>query len=564
MVHSYSILDDVTPEDLGLPAKFSEFRQIQREAVHYGLYGPGSDKEQRRFIAEGQPAGSGKSITSLALGKMAGCKFVILTATRALEDQYVSYGVEGLVNVRGRRNYHCTDPEHLGDPTWDCDRGDDERCPYSGTGRCAYRQRVEEAKEAGAIVTNYAYWMQVRSRNQAALEVNEEDALRPDPIRLLIADEAHLADGLLSNFLGIWVGMTDLHRFANTQIRQCVQAAAGKEWGMLTKPWIEALATAYASISTRMNDIAIEYPSNEAARRLNKDYRRLAKVYDDLNRILSLGGDGNWLWRMTRSGIAFDCVWPGRYAERYLWTGVERVVLMSGTLRPMAMTLLGLSASKYWFQEWPRVFPATNNPVVWVPYYENGKQKRVTIGKKATDEDLEIAIRRADAIYDEWAPGIKGMVQSTSYKRAEYWQAKSKWGRYMLLNKPGEAGGTMERFMKSEPPCILVSPSYTTGWDVPPDLNQGWMHIPKLPFADLSDPVVQARRTSDPDWYDYMTAQTFQQETARMVRNEFHKCTVMVTDDAIGRFRQYARKHWSTWYTVLEAPGGKVPRAPRM
>src|ERR1035438_1893622 len=319
MVHSYSILDDVTPEDLGLPAKFSEFRQIQREAVHYGLYGPGSDKEQRRFIAEGQPAGSGKSITSLALGKMAGCKFVILTATRALEDQYVSYGVEGLVNVRGRRSYHCTDPEHLGDPTWDCDRGDDERCPYSltgggvagvpdargrrsyhctdpehlgdptwdcdrgddercpssGTGRCAYRQRVEEAKEAGAIVTNYAYWMQVRSRNQAALEVNEEDALRPDPIRLLIADEAHLADGLLSNFLGIWVGMTDLHRFANTQIRQCVQAAAGKEWGMLTKPWIEALATAYASISTRMNDIAIEYPSNEAARRLNKDYRRL-------------------------------------------------------------------------------------------------------------------------------------------------------------------------------------------------------------------------------------------------------------------------------------------------
>ena len=554
MPDTYSILDGVTPEDLGLPSKFADFREIQREAVQFGLYGPGSGVDERRFIAMGAPTGCGKSLLATALGKMAGCKYAILTATRALEDQLVSdFSPSGLVNIRGRRNYHCVDPDRAGDPTWDCDRGDEDGCPRSDGPHCTYRSQVEEAKASRAIVTNYAYWMNVRSRNSMGLE--EEGCV--DPIGLLICDEAHKAADELSRFLGVWVSLADLHKWAGEPVRQCVEAAGGREWGVLTPAWIDALTMAWGAASRRSKEIEKWFASAAAAFRTSKEYRRLEKLIGDLERVVSLGADNNWLWRVTKSGIAFDCIWPGRYAERYLWTGVPKIVLMSATLRPKALSMVGLSEAKYWFREWPRVFPAANNPVVWIP---TGK-----MGVKAGEDELAKAIARADEIYDEWAPGFKGIVHTASYRRAEWLQSKSRWGRHMLLNKSGEAVSMLERFKNAAPPAILVSPSYTTGFDIPPEAmagDQWWQHVLKLPFADLGDPIVSARRESDADWLDYDTMQTLVQSCGRQNRASHHKCTVMITDDAVGRFRRYAARHAPAWFRVTESK--TVPRAPRV
>jgi Rad3-related DNA helicase len=255
---------------------------------------------------------------------------------------------------------------------------------------------------------------------------------------------------------------------------------------------------------------------------------------------------------MTKGGVSFDCIWPGRYAERWLWTGVPRIALMSATLRPKALAMLGLSESKYWFKEFPRVFPAENNPVVWIP---TGR-----MGVKADEAELRKTIIRSDEIYDEWAPGYKGIVHTASYRRAEWLQSNSRWGRHMLLNKAGQAVDMAERFRKSKPPCILVSPSYTTGWDFP-DQDCEWQHIIKLPFPDLSDPIVSARRESDQDWMDYETMQTLVQASGRGTRHYTDKCVVMITDDAVGKFRNYARRHSPTWFSISESK--TVPKAPK-
>jgi Rad3-related DNA helicase len=134
----------------------------------------------------------------------------------------------------------------------------------------------------------------------------------------------------------------------------------------------------------------------------------------------------------------------------------------------------------------------------------------------------------------------------------------------MLLNKSGEAVSMLERFKAMAPPAILVSPSYTTGFDIPPEAmadNQGWQHILKLPFADLGDPIVAARRESDPDWLDYDTMQTLVQACGRMNRQSFHKASVFITDDAVGRFRKYAARHAPGWFRVMESK--TVPKAPK-
>src|SRR5262249_14461141 len=47
----------------------------------------------------------------------------------------------------------------------------------------------------------------------------------------------------------------------------------------------------------------------------------------------------------------FDVVWTGRYGEQYLFCGVSKVVIMSATLRPKTMALLGVGKDEYEFRE---------------------------------------------------------------------------------------------------------------------------------------------------------------------------------------------------------------------
>lgn len=554
-----TILDDVLPVDLGLPSKFKSFRQIQREITDFSLYGPASsvltELGTRRFACVGAAPGAGKSLFAHALGQLSGMKYVVLTATKSLEDQQVNDGFN-LVNVRGKSNYTCLDHDPLHpDQSFSCEEGEVEwNCNHFGTNRCTYSGRVNEFKYARAGLTNYSYWLHARSKNRKALEG------KGDKIGLLICDEFHLAAKALASFLGVWVSNDDLHKWVDDEIRAVVRLSRGAEWGRVNKRWVDALDTAYIRMITRMAEIAVEYQTEQEAMRQDREYRKLARISDNIERIVTLGNDNNWIWRATKGGIAFDCIWPGRYAERYLWSGVEKIVLVSATLRPKAMQLVNVRSSDYWYKEWPRVFAAELSPVYWLPTGSMGMRK-----KNETYQDhearLEKCVEQVDRILDEWGH-LKGIIHTASYQRAEWLQMKSRYGRYMILNEPGEATDAAKRFKESEAPSLLVSPSYTTGFDFP-DSECEFQIIIKLPYADRSDPVTQARSESDEQYYAYETMQTLVQTCGRGSRHEKDRCTTFITDDAVRNFRNYARQFAPKWFRVLDAPGGRIPHAPR-
>lgn len=549
-----SCLYDTIPADIGLPDQFTAFRDVQRQMVDFAVYGPGGIDSPvvvptRRFAACGAPTGSGKSLGAHAIGIMSGERYAVLTATLGLEEQQVKKDKFTLVNIRGRSNYDCLDSpyDENGEHVRTCEDADEHGCYWQGKAGCSYYDQVERAKQSRAILTNYQYWLHARSRNRGALEGTN------GKIGLLICDEFHLAMRELARFLGVWFSNQDLHHFADQETRAVLRSAKGNDWGKVGAEWLHALETMQIRVGKRMGDIAGDYKTQAIAYRESKEYRRLDKVAGNLDRITSLGGDNNWIWQLTKSGVSFNCVWPARYAERYLWSGVPRIVLMSATLRPKAYHLCGVSNSDIWFREWPRIFPAHLSPVYWLP---TGR-----MGKKADNSELDKAVRRADEIYDVWAPKHKGIVHTASYYRAEWLQANSKWGRHMLLNKRGESATEMaERFRKSEPPCLLVSPSYTAGYDFA-DSACEFQHIIKLPFPDRSDPVMVARIDSDPDYYDYETMQTLVQACGRGTRHEKDRCTTIITDDSVGNFRKYAAKHAPRWFRVTKIDNVPVPKA---
>jgi Rad3-related DNA helicase len=229
---------------------------------------------------------------------------------------------------------------------------------------------------------------------------------------------------------------------------------------------------------------------------------------------------------------------------------------MSATLRPKAMQLLGVRPDEYWFREWPRVFPAVNSPVYWVP---TGR-----MGRKAGEEGLAASVARIDEIIAEWGH-LKGIVHTPSYKLAEYYQAHSRYGRAMILNEGGgreKANDAAGKYRQcTTRPCVLVSPSFSTGWDFPADAEGAWQVIPKLPFADMTDPVVKARMADDPEWYTYECMQQLVQACGRQTRSETDKAVTFITDDLVKSFRFYGRSFAPKWWSVRDSKG--VPGAPR-
>jgi Rad3-related DNA helicase len=553
-------LDTCSPQDLGLPAKFDSFRQIQREAGAFALYGPegrGADPaDRRRFVCMSLPTGSGKSLAAHTIGRMYGQKYVVLTATRALEDQMVSDGFD-LVNIRGRANYQCHDFDPLHpEKRWDCAKGEEEDCRMYGSPNCAYGQVAWQAKQADCVLTNYAYWMNVRSRGIGALESPKSGA-----VGLLIADEAHLILGSLASFLSVWVSWEDLHRYANEKSRAALRAGAGADWGRVNSLWLEALGDAWTSASAALDELTDEHVSAAAARRTSSTVRRLMKVIAALERVVSHGEDGNWIWRQTRNGVSFDCVWPGKYAERYLWSGVPNIVLMSATLRPKAVSMLGVAQHKQWFREWPRVFPAALGPVWWVP---TGR-----MGWKETAEEKLKSVALFDRMCEEWLVkgGHKGLLHTVSFDRLHWYLEHSKFASSIVYPKQDEPGAAMKAFEKhrdSIRPTVLAGPSYMAGWDLHGDLSR-WQLIPKIPFASKSDPIVESRMKSDSEYYDYDAMQSLVQACGRNVRSETDWGITVIGDDAVNQFMARARQHAPRWFKVQKWMGGEgtVPGMPR-
>lgn len=508
------------PQDLGFPDSFSEFRSCQHEAFEHVLT---SDK---RFIALGIPPGGGKSGVAVGLAKLLGGRTTILTATHGLEDQYLetfNAGSERIAHIRGRRNYPCWEGGN-------CDDG--RRMECSDKLGCPYMGSLRAFNSAGIGITNYAYWLAVNARG--------DGVVRPDT---LICDEAGLADSWLSSALDF--------KLTERQSRE-----AGLSFGRPgddVEEWIglapKILERAYQYLECVQNE------SKAAGRYAGKDFRKLRRaeeIYDAAYKLSQVSrAENNWvcsrvdgsdegrLWR-------FQCVWPGRYKER-LFQGIQRVILMSATLRPYTLRMLGIKRADYEFKEWGRQFPAANGPVVWVPTC------KVKHDEKMSNEDRQRWIDRHREIFT-WGSDRNGLTHTVSYARAK--QISDALGTEFRLRFNGTADPesatateAFTLFKNSQDPNVLVSPSFSTGWDFAGRTAE-WQVISKLAFPPPNDKLVQARTEQDPEYPMNVVAQELVQACGRINRYPEDRGMTLIVDDQIKWVRHAAKDHTPGWFKV--------------
>lgn len=511
-----------TPVSIGLPEKFERWRKGQDRVLKDLLY------SEDRFVMLTTPTGSGKSLTYMGQGMLErDRRTCVLTATRSLQDQLLGdFESVGLVDMRGRQNYPCLIAPQVTAADGICTAG--MACEFAGkTPGCEYYDQARTALASRLVVTNYAFWL----HDQVTGRIGE--------FPILVLDEAHTAPDQLADYVAVEVNERQLKE---------VGLGIPKRRGESLAEWA---ADSVLSLQKKL-EMKPEPSLRRKMMRMQTDLVRLARLSEHqwVEQVTDIGGEGKsktkkWRW---------DIVDPGVLAEDYLFRGAKKIVLASASVRRKTLDLLGVS-QRVKVIEQDSVFPVKRRPVYFWPL-ANVSRKMKAEGRRTWIEGMDEFI---DGRLDR-----KGIIHSVSYDRAwEIAKSSRHWrsGVFVVDSRRRSTQELVEEYRKARPPKILVSPAVGTGLDFPYETCE-YQIIAKVPFPDISSPLIRARQELDKSYGSYVALQQIVQQTGRGMRAEDDQCETVICDSNFGWLR---RAHWDfapRWWHRSVRTVGKDDGAP--
>ncbi|HEX6825457.1 MAG TPA: helicase C-terminal domain-containing protein [Nitrospiraceae bacterium] len=526
----------LTPSELGIRG-FKQFRTAQWEAMEYVRDGG------KRFSALCLPTGAGKSLSVIGVGKLQGWKVVALTSTKGLQTQYMNdFEKSGMVDVRGKANYKCKQFKFL-----TCDEGGRQGCACMGSAQCPYSLAVNKARANRLVVSNYAYWLHANASGRG-LELPNVESTRVD---CLVLDEAHTAAEELSRFLQISISRAEIEDMLGKDSMPSGDEVAdwqrfGQDHAREMKVHAEELGKTLAVQGSLVDPEMVQY------------HKQLEILAEKLEKLAGISSN-EWVVekhtdRKNREYWTADPIWPGRYAERSLFVGVPHIILLSATLNRKTLSLLGIKAEDCQFREWPRIFPANRNPIYHVP--------TVKMNFRTTDLEMIQWVKRIDEIIDG-RMDRKGLIHTVAYHRQQFLMNHSRHRGIMMGNTSDpdspNAAEVVRAFKASKSPRVLVSPSFSTGWDFP-GTDAEYQIISKIAFPDSQSKVMKARKARDGGYINYLAMQDLVQAAGRPSRSMDDRSETVIVDDNIGWFLFRNRELAPKWFTVRRM--ASVPKAP--
>lgn len=507
------LVEEFQPSDLEMPERFNGgWRPGQ-----YSVLTDAIDAETR-FTGHCVGCGFGKSLIFTAFARMLGGRTLILTPFKGLQDQ-LREQFPFVTDLRGKGSYFCSRLHtncEMGAPRCDA------RASALGSSMCPHRSAVKEATESEIVVTNYSCWLhQTYGQGIGTFDT-------------LIMDEADTAEGALSDFLSF-----------HLSARECLgdlRYKAAPHWNDGLSDWAGWASSIKSKLRADVDDAEKDAKKSDNSSLLEHFFylRNLLRKIETL----SNARPEYWVEEVTQEGIKFDPIWPGRSAEKFLFRGIKRVLLFSGTLNTKTMDVLGLRKDDYTFFDYPSPFHPASNPLILVP---TGAFK-YPVGSELLDKTISLFDAMVDKRLDR-----KGIFQSVSFKHLEHCLERTRHKKLFLTNETKYAGGSrktsdvVEVFKKSPPPTILGSPSITAGWDFPDDQCR-YQAILKVPFPDTTSEVSQRRKKLDPEYYDNETMRTLVQITSRPMRSVYDWCENWIFDTRVGWFLARKKHLAPKWF----------------
>ena len=532
-----------------------------------------------KYIFLEAPTGFGKTPVAIALARYLGSSH-ICTATKDLQTQY-RRDFPFVVEVKGRGNFPCIVKE---------DMGLEESCNYGPCVKdeaydCSYKTRMIDYRVEARGTTQEAVKLDHYAERRYIDKLNSKPKLveldwRPchyfhqkwigahsthtvynyryflsdifyagstQKRNLLVLDEAHQLENEVGDFRSFTVRKNMLPflkmQMPNTKVEDietwldlCI---------MLKERLSEFTEKAQGIIERSNQRVTLEpYTEKNLIDALELD-KTLAAVVDDIRT-----NKNNWivsgLQRDSASQLVRVTLTPldiSGYFGPILEKG-SLALFMSATIlsKEYLCQMSGLDPQKVKFVRIEESdFPVRNRPihimnVAWL----NAKTMVGNMPKIAQAVDNIMSIHRNE----------KGIIHTTSYSQLQFIKdniSKKNANRLIETGSSLDRSEVLEKHYRSENPTVLISPSLHLGVDLKEDLSR-FQVIVKVPYPDLADKKIAAKKDRDPRWYTWNTVLRLVQAYGRSVRSKDDHATTYVLDTSASYLLKNAKELLPKWF----------------
>lgn len=489
----------------------------------------------KRFVIIEAGTGVGKSAIGLTVSRYLnhhmnrdedfGGGSYFLTTQKILQEQYENdFGFPSgqMESVYSSSNYKCT--YHKGN---DCKTSQQllktekkgssffKNCAIN----CAYKKQKKKFLESPESVTNFPYFI-TESTYSGKLT----------PRKLLVVDEAHNAENVLSNFVEV-----TLSQYFCEKIVKC-------DWPKKVTPvnfvkWVRGVY--FPQLQLKVNHFEQQIEKMGLKSRLD-DLRALSLKYDmmtshasKLEKFLKDYSSDNWVMEEVETEkrgykkVIYRAIDVSKFAEEYLFRMGQKIILMSATIldHDSFAKSLGIPEGQYEIIKVSSPFPAENRPIF-----------QTSIGSMSSRQ-IEYSLPKLKAAIEailEEHKGQKGIIHCHTYRIANYLKRNIK-SRRILTHNSNNRDEILQKHISSKKDSVLLSPSMTEGVDLKGDLSK-FQVICKIPYPYLGDPITKKRMNKNKGWYALQTAKTIVQSCGRSVRSADDQAVTYILDSDWNNF----------------------------
>ena len=508
-----------------------------------------------KFFLLNLPVGSGKSHLALMIAdwyrknvtKMS--RVDIITNSKILQDQYADT-YESIADLKGKDNYECE--------SYSCScaqGGEFNRLNKTSCESCPYSFARENYISGGISLTNFYLYILYAIYNPKLMENRGA--------RVLIVDEAHDFDDVMSDFISIKITDNVVKKFKFSN-----------EYDILKKlksvnsisDYVEFLKFLNGEIITTTEDM--ERGMSSVPRNIKSDKRdlKISKVLKTKNtdvKVMNLVTDlkqyqlkidvflkeykdnpNNWVlessWneKMRSKELSLEPIWAYDYLDKYVFSNYDMVFLMSGTIldKNLFCQLNGLDVTKASYYSIASPFPLKNRPIYYMP-----------VGKmsfKSKEDTFKRYVPYIQKLLDKYKKK-KGIIHTNSFELAKWIEDSIKDPR-LVFHDSSNKDEVLRMHMESEEPTVIVSPSMDTGVSFDNDAAR-FQIIAKVPYPSLASQKNKLRQKNNPDWYSWKTVSGLVQMTGRPVRSSIDYADTIIIDGSFGDVIKHSSQFIPDW-----------------
>jgi ATP-dependent DNA helicase DinG len=529
-------------------------RKEQREAIEF-IDSEWSKNKLNKFFLLNLPTGVGKSYLALMIAdwyrknvnRMS--RVDIITNSKILQDQY-SNTFESITDLKGKDNYECQSY------SCSCAQGAEfNRLNKTTCDSCPYSYARENYMSGGISLTNFYLYVLYAIYNPKLMESRGAN--------VLIVDECHSFDDVISDFISIKITETLVKRYKFSNERSII-----KDLKSVTtiSDYVQFLKGFNSEIITTIEDMEkgmVNSPRNKKADKRDLKISKVLNVKNSDVKVMNMISDlkqlnlkidvflkewgdnpDNWVmesdWneKTKTKEISLEPIWANDYLDKYVFSNYDMVFLMSGTIldKELFCQLNGLDSSKAVYYSIPSSFPLKNRTIYYMPL---GK-----MSFKNKEETFKRYIPYIQKLLDKYKKK-KGIIHTNSFELARWIEESIKDPR-LVFHDSSNKDEVLSLHMGSEEPCVIVSPSLHTGVSFDND-SARFQIIAKIPYPSLASQKNKLRQKNNPDWYSWRTCADLQQSFGRIVRSDMDYGDTIILDGSFGDVMKHSSRFLTDW-----------------